>query len=64
MATKVDPPYTGVRVFAAEFEGWLRTFQVRNGLEPDGIVGPKTLLYLMRHSITEPSLARHSAGDN
>ena len=64
MAARVDPPYTGAAVFAAEFESWLRTFQVRNGLEPDGIVGPRTLLYLMRHSITEPSLARHAAGES
>ena len=37
-------------------ERWLVSFQVRNGLDPDGIVGPKTLLYLMRFSIEEPRL--------
>jgi general secretion pathway protein A len=57
MAARVQPPYQGRRVFDAGFETWLRDFQVRSGLQPDGIVGPKTLLYLMRFSITEPSLA-------
>jgi general secretion pathway protein A len=57
MAARADSPYRGTRSYGNQFETWLRAFQVRNGLEPDGIVGPRTLLYLMRHSITEPSLA-------
>ena len=42
--------------YGPDFERWLMSFQVRNGLDPDGIVGPKTLLYLMRFSIEEPRL--------
>lgn len=56
MATRVDVPYHGGQVFDAAFELWLKGFQVRNGLQADGIVGRKTLLYLMTASIEEPSL--------
>lgn len=56
LATRADVPYAGAREFGSEFEAWLTAFQVRNGLDPDGIVGPKTLLYLMRQSIEEPRL--------
>ncbi len=56
MATHVDVPYHGGRVFDAAFEFWLKGFQVRNGLEADGIIGRKTLLYLMTASIEEPRL--------
>jgi general secretion pathway protein A len=52
-----EEPYSGAPVFAAEFERWLKNFQDRLGLEPDGIVGPRTLLYLIRSSISEPALA-------
>jgi len=43
-------------LFDAAFELWLRSFQMRNGLEPDCIVGRHTLLYLMTASIEEPQL--------
>jgi len=56
LATRTEQPYAGAAEFGPEFEQWLMAFQVRNGLDPDGIVGPKTLLYLMRHSIEEPRL--------
>ncbi len=56
LAARTGRPYTGGPEFGADFEQWLRDFQLRNGLEPDGIVGPKTLLYLMRFSIEEPRL--------
>jgi general secretion pathway protein A len=56
LATRADQPYAGDPEFGPEFERWLTAFQVRNGLDPDGIVGPKTLLYLMRFSIEEPRL--------
>lgn len=51
MATRVDVPYHGGQVFDAAFELWLKGFQVRNGLQADGIVGRNTLLYLMTTSI-------------
>ena len=54
--SRADPPYEGEAVFGADFEQWLMRFQTRNGLHADGIVGPKTLLYLMRYSIQEPRL--------
>jgi len=57
MASTSNPPYQGERGFGTEFEAWLKQFQIRNGLDPDGIVGPKTLLYLMRDSIEQPRLA-------
>ncbi len=56
MAARVDVPYHGGHVFDAAFELWLKGFQVRRGLEADGIVGRKTLLYLMTASIKEPTL--------
>ena len=56
MATRVDLPYHGEQVFDAAFELWLKTFQLRNGLEADGIVGRNTLLHLMTASIEEPQL--------
>jgi general secretion pathway protein A len=56
LAAQVDPPYTGQRAFGREFEAWLILFQARNGLDADGIVGPKTLLYLIRSSISDPVL--------
>ena len=56
MATRVDVPYHGEQVFDAAFELWLKTFQLRNGLEADGIVGRNTLLHLMTASIKEPKL--------
>ncbi len=56
MASRVDQPYLGAPVFDAAFELWLKGFQVRNGLEADGIVGRNTLLQLMTASINEPKL--------
>jgi general secretion pathway protein A len=56
MAARVDVPYRGGRVFDAAFENWLKSFQLRNGLEVDGIVGRNTLLHLMTASIEEPQL--------
>ena len=56
MATHVDVPYQGAQLFDASFEHWLKGFQMRNGLEPDGIVGRQTLLYLITASIEEPNL--------
>jgi len=58
MASLVDVPYDGDRVFDAAFELWLKDFQARNGLEADGIVGRNTLLHLMTASIQEPKLLR------
>ncbi|MDX2418397.1 MAG: AAA family ATPase [Xanthomonadales bacterium] len=58
MATLVDVPYHGDQVFDAAFERWLKSFQTRNGLEADGVVGRNTLLHLMTASINEPKLLR------
>jgi general secretion pathway protein A len=58
LATRVDEPYHGEQIFDATFELWLKNFQVRNGLKPDGIVGRNTLLHLMTASIDEPRLLR------
>ena len=56
LARIADKPYTGQAVFELEFEHWLVEFQQRFGLDADGIVGPRTLLYLIRPSISEPGL--------
>jgi general secretion pathway protein A len=56
MARSAEPPYAGPAGFGVEFEDWLRSFQQRHGLDRDGIVGPKTLLYLMRPTVNEPVL--------
>ncbi len=56
MATRVDLPYHGEQRFGAAFERWLKSYQIRNGLQADGIVGRKTLLYLMTASIDDPQL--------
>jgi general secretion pathway protein A len=56
MAARVDDPYNGEQIFDAAFELWLKAFQIRNGLEADGIVGRNTLLHLMTASIDEPKL--------
>ena len=56
MASRVDLPYFGGHVFDGNFESWLKSFQIRNGLEADGIVGKNTLLHLMTASIEDPQL--------
>ncbi len=59
LAAGVDPPYTGPGEFGVGFEDWLKAFQSSHGLQADGIVGPNTLLYLMRPSISSPTLLTH-----
>jgi general secretion pathway protein A len=56
LASMAENPYSGRQVFGDEFERWLVNFQLAYGLDSDGIVGPKTLLYLMRPSISRPAL--------
>ena len=56
LAAMADAPYSGQPAFGAELENWLLGFQQRYGLDADGIVGPRTLLYLIRPSISEPEL--------
>jgi len=56
MARAADMPYEGADGFGPEFQRWLTDFQRRHGLDADGIVGPRTLLYLMRFSIEQPRL--------
>jgi len=56
MAARVNLPYHGEQIFEADFEDWLKRYQVRNGLQADGIVGRKTLLYLMTASIDDPHI--------
>jgi len=56
MASLAEPPWHGEGVFDQGFESWLMSFQRRNGLKADGIVGPNTLLYLMAPTIPQPRL--------
>jgi len=56
MAAVVNVPYHGSQVFGVAFETWLKQFQVRNGLQSDGIVGRHTLIQLMTDSIEQPQL--------
>jgi peptidoglycan hydrolase-like protein with peptidoglycan-binding domain len=56
MAGFAKPAWKGEGVFDSEFESWLMTFQRRNGLRADGIIGPNTLIYLMAPTITQPRL--------
>jgi general secretion pathway protein A len=56
MAEYADPAWMGEGVFGAGFESWLMTFQRRNGLRADGIIGPNTLIYLMAPTISQPRL--------
>jgi general secretion pathway protein A len=56
LAALADEPYQGRQVFGDEFEDWLLAFQSRFELDMDGIVGPRTLLYLIRPSIVRPGL--------
>jgi general secretion pathway protein A len=61
MSTLAEPAWSGGRVFDAQFESWLKGFQRRNGLKADGIVGPRTLMYLVAPTIVEPRLVLASA---
>jgi general secretion pathway protein A len=56
MAAFAEPAWEGDGEFDAAFESWLMTFQRRNGLRADGIIGPNTLIYLMAPTIEQPRL--------
>ncbi len=56
MASFAQPAWQGENVFDEQFESWLIAFQQRQGLKADGILGPKTLLYLMAPTISQPRL--------
>jgi general secretion pathway protein A len=62
MATLAEPAWSGSRVFDEQFESWLMGFQRRNGLRVDGIIGPRTLMYLVAPTIVEPRLLLAAAG--
>jgi general secretion pathway protein A len=61
MAALAHPGWSGGGVFDEEFESWLMSFQRRNGLQADGIIGPRTLMYLVAPTIVEPRLVAASA---
>ena len=61
MSTLAEPAWSGGRVFDEQFESWLKGFQRRNGLKADGIIGPRTLMYLVAPTIVEPRLVLASA---
>lgn len=63
LAGRAQKPYQGKSEFGEEFENWLAGFQTRHGLKPDGIVGPQTLLYLIRPSIVDPVLQSSWQGE-
>jgi len=56
LASFAEPPWRGSGVFDGDFETWLVAFQRRNGLAPDGIIGPNTLIHLMAPTIDQPRL--------
>jgi general secretion pathway protein A len=56
MASIAEPAWSGSGVFDERFEAWLMSFQRRNGLRADGIIGPKTLMHLVAPTIAEPRL--------
>ena len=56
MASLADPGWNGSGLFDENFESWLMAFQRRNGLQADGIIGPRTLMYLVAPTIVEPRL--------
>jgi len=64
LASFAAPPWQGAGVFDGEFESWLVAFQRRNGLVPDGIVGPNTLLHLLAPTIDEPRLVIENGEDS
>ena len=57
LAARAELPWQGGDQFNQSFEDWLKAFQTRHGLDPDGIVGPVTLLHLMAPTISSPRLA-------
>jgi general secretion pathway protein A len=54
----------GVAQFDLQFENWIKSFQQREGLPADGIIGPQTLLYLMAPGIAEPRLKLAASEDS
>jgi general secretion pathway protein A len=60
MAGYAEPAWNGEGVFDSAFESWLKSFQRRNGLRADGIIGPNTLIYLMAPTIAQPRLVQVS----
>jgi general secretion pathway protein A len=62
MAALAQPAWSGSGMFDEEFETWLMGFQRRNGLRADGIIGPRTLMYLVAPTIVEPRLVLAAAG--
>jgi len=56
MAALAEPGWSGSGLFDENFESWLMAFQRRNGLQADGIIGPRTLMYLVAPTIVEPRL--------
>ncbi|MFT5372076.1 MAG: hypothetical protein ACI9R7_001618, partial [Lysobacterales bacterium] len=63
LASMAKTPYAGGQEFEVEFERWLVDFQLSYGLEADGIVGPRTLLYLIRPSISKTGLLSSWKGE-
>lgn len=53
-----DMPYAGPldERFDPGLSHWVRAFQVRRGLTPDGIIGPATRLYMTAAAVKEPHL--------
>lgn len=62
MAALAQPAWSGSGVFDEQFETWLMGFQRRNGLRADGIIGPRTLMYLVAPTIVEPRLVLAAGG--
>jgi general secretion pathway protein A len=56
MAAFAEPAWSGSGLFDEHFETWLKSFQRRNGLRADGIIGPKTLMHLVAPTIAQPRL--------
>ena len=56
MATFAEPAWSGSGIFDERFETWLMSFQRRNGLRADGIIGPRTLMYLVAPTVAQPRL--------